>query len=157
MEQGFFTGLAIPITMGLIFAQGLIMFIDEFYYHKQRGLGLFEYRGHVVDSLIFLATLSIPVLTLPSQTTLIIYITMAIISTLIITKDEWVHARECKAGEHWLHALLFVLHAPILIGLGFIWVNDPTALILRLVPPIVGAWAIYQFFYWRTHHAQQIS
>ena len=29
-------------------------------------------------------------------------------STLFVTKDEAVHARLCSAGEHWLHAILFV-------------------------------------------------
>jgi hypothetical protein len=52
-----------------------------------------------------------------------LYLVLAAASCLIVTKDEFVHSRECKAGEQWLHALLFVMH-PLVLGAGFLlWVD----------------------------------
>jgi hypothetical protein len=42
---------------------------------------------------------------------------------LLITKDEWVHADQCNAGEHWLHSVLFVVHPVVLITAGLMWAD----------------------------------
>ncbi len=130
------------------------MLVDELYYHRRRGLGLYESWGHPVDTVVFLIALLLPAFFSPVPQNLVIYAVLGVVSILVITKDEWVHARECEPTEHWLHAMLFVLHGPVLLGLGFIWVKDPGAPILRLIPPIVGIWAFYQFAYWMVYHAR---
>lgn len=140
---------ALPATILLVATQGGISLLDELHYHRKRGLGRFESIGHPADTLVFLAALSIPAISRPTNVSLICFILFALISTLVITKDEFIHAQSCEPGEHWLHALLFVVHAPVLIGIALVWLHDPAAIFLRLLPPIVGAWGIYQFLYWR--------
>ena len=55
-----------------------------------------------------------------------LYAALGLFSCLFVTKDEFVHAKECVAGEQWLHALLFVLHPVILLSGALCWMlADP--------------------------------
>jgi 2-polyprenyl-6-hydroxyphenyl methylase/3-demethylubiquinone-9 3-methyltransferase len=38
-----------------------------------------------------------------------------------VTKDELVHARECTGGEHWIHAVLFLVHPVALLSIALLW------------------------------------
>ncbi len=53
--------------------------------------------------------------------TLIAYISLSALSSILVTKDEFVHKEHCPASEHWLHALLFTLHPITLTCAGFMW------------------------------------
>lgn len=139
---------ALPSTMLLVAAQGGIMLVDEFYFHRRRGLGRFESYGHPIDTMVFASPLLIPAFFNPERAALIAFAALAVVSTLLITKDEFVHAGSCQPGEHWLHALLFVLHAPVLIGVALVWISEASSPFLKVLPLTVGAWGLYQFIYW---------
>jgi len=56
-----------------------------------------------------------------SSGALIGYCALAAFSSLLVTKDEFVHKEHCPASENWLHAVLFTLHPITLTTAGFIW------------------------------------
>jgi 2-polyprenyl-6-hydroxyphenyl methylase/3-demethylubiquinone-9 3-methyltransferase len=101
--------------------QGLAMGVDEFGFHRRRSVSRWEWLGHVLDTLVFLGCLSCPLLLPPSQVRL--YAALAAGSCLLITKDELIHQRLCTGGEHWLHAVLFILHPVVLIATGLLWLG----------------------------------
>lgn len=102
--------------------QGALMAVDEFYYHHRRRLPRWERIGHPLDTLTVLACYAW-ILVVPPATTgaVATYAALAIFSTAFVTKDEFVHARECAPAEHFLHALLFGFHALVLLAAGLIW------------------------------------
>ncbi len=145
----------LPGTLALIGVQTVLMIVDELYYHRRRGLGVSEAAGHAMDTCLFLAAVSLPSFLTAKPSALAGYALLALVSSLVITKDEWVHASECKPGEQWLHSLLFVLHAPVLIGFGLVWVRYPNSVLIRGLPGLVAGWALYQTTYWIHHHVQK--
>lgn len=97
------------------------MIFDEGYFHIRRGLPKWERIGHPVDTLSVIACMGY-ILWVPfSSKALIIYILLASFSSILVTKDEFVHKKHCPASENWLHALLFTLHPITLTCAGFIW------------------------------------
>lgn len=109
--------------LGLIpFAlQALCMVFDEGYFHIRRGLPLWERIGHPLDTLSVLVCMGFVLFVPFSKTTLIVYIVLASFSSLLVTKDEFVHKHHCPASENWLHAVLFTLHPITLTCAGFMW------------------------------------
>lgn len=99
---------------------GPLMAVDEFYFHRKRGLGKWESLGHPLDTLSvvlpFLLILWVPRGTSASW----VFVGAAVFSCLFVTKDEGVHLRECPVLEQRLHALLFMVH-PILFLSGWLW------------------------------------
>jgi hypothetical protein len=102
-------------------AQMLCMLFDEFYFHWKRELPRWERLGHPLDTLTVLGCWSVILFVRPTTGSLILYVGLSIFSCLFVTKDEWVHKELCPAGEHWLHALLFVLHPLLMISAGLLW------------------------------------
>jgi 2-polyprenyl-6-hydroxyphenyl methylase/3-demethylubiquinone-9 3-methyltransferase len=101
--------------------QGMAMAVDEFVFHRRREVPRWEWLGHALDTLVFLGCLACPLLLPPLAPNLRIYAGLALFSCLLITKDEFVHQRLCSGGEHWLHAVLFLLHPVVLIGTALLW------------------------------------
>lgn len=126
--------------------QGMAMMVDEFYYHHKRGLGRWERLGHPVDSFFLLMPVALSVFTTPNESLKILFIVLSVISSLIITKDEWVHARECDAGEQWLHSVLFVLHPVVLLCVYEAWGVYPE--FLTGFAATVFGFLVYQVTYW---------
>lgn len=85
---------------------GVLMFVDEVFFHRKREVPAWERWGHPIDAMVVLIALVI----LWWEGPMWLYATVAMISCLTVTKDEWVHARLCTPTEHWLHAVLFLLH-----------------------------------------------
>ncbi len=108
--------IVVPFAVQLI-----AMSIDEGYFHWKRGLPKWERIGHPIDTLsvviCFLFVLLVPF----SSGTLKIFIGLAALSCLLVTKDEFVHKHVCPASENWLHALLFINHPIILTATGLMW------------------------------------
>ena len=127
--------------------QGLIMGVDEYLHHK-RGLGLWERIGHPLDTFTVLIPLSIIAFNDYSQNILFIYIGLAALSCLFITKDEFVHSKECSPFENWLHSILFVLHPMIFLCSGLLWKDDPSNSFLFFQVTFVGVFMIYQILRW---------
>src|SRR4051812_48840048 len=105
----------IAAALLLAAAQACLMLVDERLFHRDRVLGEWESWGHVADSAFFAAALASATLLPPSRAALSLYAALALASTLLVTKDEWIHARECEGTENWIHALLFSLHPCVLL------------------------------------------
>jgi len=150
------------LTILPFLAQGVAIFFDETVFHLKRGLPKWERLGHPLDTLTVLACIAF-ILWIPfSTTTLILYIFLALFSTLFVTKDEFVHNEHCCAKEQWLHALLFILHPITLATLGFIWpviqsnhtenwlLDNPSALRLFLYGQLtlMSLFFLYQIVFW---------
>lgn len=142
--------------------QALAMFVDELHYHRRRGLGRWERIGHPLDTMTVLACMAWALLVPPSDRAIAAYVVLALVSCIFITKDEAVHAAECTAGEHWLHAVLFVVHPICLASIGLAWPaihlsDDELPGWLRGVPAtamvtsqltLTCAFFLYQLLYW---------
>jgi len=124
--------------------QGGLMAIDEWVFHRRRGLSLWELWGHPVDSFLYVLPLSVAALASVTSGWLAIYLVLCVVSCLVITKDEWVHARECVPGEHWIHALLFIVHPVVLWGVGTMWMQGEGTGLRRALPVLIVAYASYQ-------------
>lgn len=128
--------------------QALAMFVDEFYFHRKRGLPMWERIGHPIDSLtVFLSYLYISQVT-PTSETIRVYIGLCIVSCLMITKDEFVHKDLCDARESWLHAVLFVIHPICFLSAGLIWRDGLSPTFLSMQPLIISMFMMYQIIYW---------
>lgn len=101
--------------------QGVVIAIDEFYFHRGRGLPPWERISHPIDTLTLLACVIFTILAPYSPQSLKIYIVLAVLSCISITKDEFVHTQNCEGAEHWLHSVLFVLHPIVLCEIGWLW------------------------------------
>lgn len=141
-------GDAAMVGLGL---QAGLMAVDELHFHRKRGLGRFEMLSHPIDSLFFALALLVPTLFAPSDAMMLTFVALALISTALITKDEWIHAGSCEGGEHWIHACLFILHPVILAAVGLDWRARGAALGLW-APWAILAFMIYQLGYWGLHH-----
>lgn len=140
--------------------QGIVMFVDEFYYHHKRGLPKWEILGHPLDSLTVLACFSFLNFTNYSYENMVVFICLASFSCLFVTKDELIHYKLCSAGEMWLHGLLFVLHPLTFTSAAYIWwlrempseipIHEFNLLssVLKYQSSLVVFFMIYQITYW---------
>jgi hypothetical protein len=142
--------------------QSVCMVVDEFHYHVRRGLPWWERIGHPLDTLTVLACLLWMLLAPPTSTSIAVYAGLAVFSCLFVTKDEWVHARCCTGGEHWLHAILFISHPLMLLALSLLWpvlhTDDPPPFapgagqmeraFLLAQTGFTALFGLYQLLYW---------
>jgi hypothetical protein len=137
-------------TLLLLFSpfilQIAITFFDELYFHRKRGLPLWEVIGHPLDTLTVLACYAFIMIQAPTAANFNIYIGLAIFSCLFITKDEFVHHENSGAIEQWLHSVLFILHPLVLIVLGLSWFSpESTIFITSADSLILKTFIDYQF------------
>ena len=99
----------------------LCLGVDEFYFHWRRGLPRWERLGHPLDTLTVFVCQAWLCWQAPNAFTVSVYVALSLVSSLFVTKDEFVHQRLCTAGEHWLHAQLFLLHPLVLAASGLLW------------------------------------
>ena len=130
------------------FLQGLAIFFDEFYFHHRRGLGTWEKVGHPLDTLTVLIGYLFLLFNSYSIANLYIFIGIAAFSSLFVTKDEFVHAELCDPAEHWLHALLFILHPLSFLSAALLWRNQLGENIIKLQSIVLGIFILYQIIYW---------
>jgi hypothetical protein len=103
--------------------QGIAISVDEFYFHHKRGLGWWERLGHPFDTISILICYSFILNSPPNYQNTLIFISLSVFSSLLVTKDEFVHNKECGPTEQWLHSILFIIHPVTLIVLGLMWNN----------------------------------
>ena len=140
------TMLLATIPLGL---QGLATVVDEFHCHRRRGLPQWERIGHPLDTLTVLGCYTVALALPLTAASLRTYVVLAAFSCLFVTKDEIVHAKHCKPFEHWVHALLFVLHPIVLASMGFFWLWEArTAMLVQ--GALTLAFGLYQTLYWNT-------
>ena len=131
--------------------QGLAMVVDEWWFHRRRGLPRWERIGHPLDTLTLVLCLGWLLASRPSDPSALgIYVGLAILSTVFVTKDEWVHAKACSAGEQWLHSVLFVLHPIVLAAFAVTWWSGRDALLVGQLGVTV-AFLAYQVLYWNVY------
>ena len=140
------TALLAAVPFGI---QGLVTVFDEFYFHRRRGLPQWERIGHPLDTLTVLGCYAVALALPLTAVSFRIYVALALFSCLFVTKDEIVHAKYCDPLEHWVHALLFVLHPIVLASMGFLWLREARALML-VQGSITLAFGLYQTLYWNT-------
>lgn len=128
--------------------QGLAMFFDELYFHRKRGLPLWEKIGHPIDSLSVFACYLFLYLNTPSSNALYVYIGLCAFSCVLVTKDEFVHSERCEAMEQWLHASLFILHPITFLVAGFVWWQKLNVSFLQVQPMVIFCFMVYQIIYW---------
>ncbi|WII72177.1 hypothetical protein QJS83_17075 [Bdellovibrio sp. 22V] len=126
--------------------QGAAILFDEFFFHRKRGLPKWERISHPIDTLSMIGCLLFLAFVERTPTTEKIYYVIAALSCILVTKDEWVHRKYCKAEEMWLHAVLFMMHPLILFFAMGVW-EDGRALFLGLSGGIF-IFLIYQLIYW---------
>jgi hypothetical protein len=141
--------------------QAIAILLDEGLYHLKRDLPLWERIGHPIDTFSMIACFLF-ILLIPYDPRFIkFYIALGVVSCLLVTKDEFVHKHYCPAGEHWLHAILFINHSLLITALGFIWPKLSREEMVNWVPDIKFLlpflWAqvafaslffLYQIVYW---------
>ena len=108
--------LLIPFVL-----QALAMSVDEFRYHRKRPLPRWERVGHPIDTFTVLLCFAWLFLSAPSRAAVAVYTGLCVLSCLSVVKDEDVHQRLCTAGEHRVHAMLFILHPLVLLAAGLLW------------------------------------
>jgi hypothetical protein len=142
------------VILSIWILHGVLMIFDEFYYHHRRGLGRWESMGHPVDTLFFLACFIYALFA--DSANVGGFVALAVLSTLIITKDEFVHAKLCPGTEHWLHALLFAIHPVSLYALYLAWTNGLVVLI-TLQTILIVLFGTYQVIYWNLMKADKYT
>lgn len=125
--------------------QALALLADEFFFHRRRFLPPWERWGHPADTLALVLPLIWSAWEGSGEWSPG-FLILAAFSCLFVTKDEWVHARHCRAGEHWLHSLLFLLHPLVLLSAPTAAAQAPN--LFRIVPVVMSAFALYQLIYW---------
>ena len=141
----------LPLLLVPLVLQALAMLVDEAWFHRRRGLPRWERIGHPLDTLTIVLCLAWLISTSPEDpSALTVYAGLAVFSTLFVTKDEWVHATACSAGEQWLHALLFVLHPIVLAVFAVAWWTGRDDLLISQLVLSLG-FTGYQIGYWNWH------
>ncbi len=101
--------------------QALAIGLDEVLFHRRRGLPRWERIGHPIDTFTVLLCMGYVLFVPYSKEAILPYALLAIFSSLMVTKDEFVHKEHCPASEQWLHAVLFILHPITLLSAALIW------------------------------------
>jgi hypothetical protein len=139
--------LALLLVPALL--QMLAMAGDELVFHRKRGLPRWERLGHPLDTLsaalCYGWVVFVPV---SAPGALVVYVALCAFSCLLITKDEFVHARLCQPMETWLHAVLFVLHPIVFLGFGAIWRQGLGSWPLKVELGLTLALLLHQLVYW---------
>ena len=130
--------------------QGLLMGVDELYCHRRRVLNRWERWGHPVDTLVFSSCLAFLYFAEPGRWQLMLFALLGLVSSLMISKDEWQHRELCSGFENWLHSLLFMLHPVLLIWAGYLWwTRQPQAgAVIGASVLLSLAFFLYQLLYW---------
>lgn len=129
------------------------MFFDEFYFHRRRGLPLWEKIGHPLDTLTVLLCYGFMLLVPYDGGNAFWLLGLMGFSCVFITKDEFVHTRICDAWENWLHALLFVLHPIAFFSAFILWKDQLNQNVLSMQTLVISVFMLYQLIYWRYFEA----
>lgn len=127
--------------------QAALMFVDEFHFHRRRGLPRWERVGHPLDTASVLVCYGFALALAPTTDALVLYAFLALGSCLLVTKDEKVHHEQCTVAEQRLHAWLFLLHPVVLAAAALLWFEGARRL-LALQAGLTCFFGLYQLAYW---------
>lgn len=145
------------LLLAPLFVQGILMMVDEFYFHHQRGLPKWEVFGHPLDTITVATPLAIAYFADFSDELVTPYALLSLFSCIFVVKDELVHKDLCSRGEMLLHALLFILHPLVFLSVFYLWQNQSVFLfgISIAHTSIIGGqllmtvlFLVYQLIYW---------
>jgi hypothetical protein len=136
------------VPAGAFGVQAVLMLADEFHFHHKRRLPRWERIGHPLDTLSVFGCYAMTLALSPGDGAVGFYIVAAVSSCLFVTKDEFVHAKSCGPAEHWLHALLFVVHPVVLTMAALLWIQGGHRTLLAAQCLATLAFGIYQIVYW---------
>jgi hypothetical protein len=128
--------------------QGIFILLDEFLFHQRRRLGPWEIFGHPLDTLSVIIPFIFLMLSPTTEQNLWIYFGLCLFSSILITKDEFVHTELCSGYEHWLHAILFILHPISFFTFALLWVQNEYRFFLIGQSVLIFIFLIYQIIYW---------
>lgn len=137
----------IVLSIAILGLQAAFMSFDELLFHRRRGLPRWERIGHPIDTASVLGCFAMTLFFAPTRGALTAYAILATLSCLLVTKDEFVHAERCEPAEHWLHAVLFVLHPLLLIAGAVLWLEGARWILLAQTLATLG-FGVYQTVYW---------
>lgn len=135
------------LGLGLFGSHALLMGVDETI-HLRRGLKRWERWGHPLDTLTVLIVILFAYTQEFNPTNLWIFAGLGIFSTLFVTKDEWIHQQDCGPMEHWLHAVLFILHPLIFLVVYKYWSEGAFPFWFKLIPFFILGFGLYQLLFW---------
>ncbi len=121
---------------------------DEFYFHHRRGLPRWERIGHPLDTFTVILCYAYLLSFSPTPAALVGFVALATFSCLFVTKDEFVHAELCSAGESWLHSVLFILHPVCFFVAARLWLDGQGQVLFAGQSVIITGFLFYQIFYW---------
>lgn len=149
IEFGPSTGLVVLLVLPFVF-QACTMMIDEFHFHRERGLPRWERIGHPLDTLTVVLFYGFLLTSPPSQQVLPVLIGLGLFSMIFTAKDEPIHARLCCRKEHWTHIVLFALHPLVLLSAGYLWwIQVPSSrVVLQLQGGLTTLFMVHQIVYW---------
>jgi hypothetical protein len=126
--------------------QGLLIAVDEFVCHRSRYLPNWELAGHPIDTLfLFIYFLFLFFVSPVNMLALTGAAIVGAVSTLITTKDEWVHKEFSSGFENWLHSLLFITHGVLVLSLFILWSKaEVPQRFLEIALTAVGGFFLYQ-------------
>ena len=104
-----------------IVVQACAALLDEWFFHRRRVLGTWERVGHPLDTLLVIIPLSLAVCCEFSERVFIFYSILALLSCLLVLKDEYIHHSCCGWQEQLLHAIMFQCHPLVFVSMGFAW------------------------------------
>jgi hypothetical protein len=136
-----------PLAVAVLATQGVLMLVDEFGFHRRRDMPRWERLGHPVDTLSVLAPVLLALLLPPEKPWVVLFVALAIFSSLLVTKDEAVHSRLCSAGEQWLHAVLFLLHPLVFAAVWILW-KEGEGVWVALQAALTAGFFAWQLLYW---------
>ncbi|HEY1959776.1 MAG TPA: hypothetical protein VGH28_29405 [Polyangiaceae bacterium] len=127
--------------------QALAMVVDEGRFHARRPMPRWERLGHPLDTATVAACYAWLLVAPHTEGALGVYAALAVFSCVFVTKDERVHTRLCTGTEHWLHAVLFILHPVVLAGFALAWWTGHDFLVAAQLS-LTMAFGTYQLVRW---------
>ncbi len=137
----------IAFALAVLILQATLMAVDELCFHRRRDLPRWERIGHPIDTASVLGCFVLALVLEPTRGAVTGYALLSVLSCVLVTKDEFVHAARCAPAEHWLHAALFVLHPLLLIAGAVLWFEG-ARWILAAQTLATFAFGVYQAVYW---------
>ena len=137
--------------------QVILFHVDEYYFHRKRGLSKYEIASAITDGAFYVLPLIIATFAKFDSIWKTIFIVLAGISCLSIAKNELFYPA-LQVKERIIHSLLYVLHPILLYSFYISWKGNffdayPNFWILQLLYVAIGfKTVIYQIIYWNYIH-----
>ncbi len=135
--------LGFGMSLGI---QGMLLMYDDIVLHQRRGLPRWERIGHPIDTFFFALPIGLAAWK-GSETSASVYGGLALLSCLVILKDEWVHVGRINALEATIHAALFVIH-PVTLYMAWQLAKTGQTLGLLLAWTALVCVVVFQIIHW---------